>query len=125
MRICDKPRFGLRNTTVGQILLCPLINRVMHRPQQWIRHVTRVPAQGRAIRLDKRSSLSKGRGCLLLGCLQHQSCGCRLADPRRPIEQQMLRIRAAELGHQRFNGPLLTDNLTKILWTQQFHDRLG
>ena len=117
--------FRLRDAAVGEIPAGTLIDRVMYGAQQRVGHVARVPAQCGTICFDKRCCSGKGRGGFRLGGLEHEAGGCRLADTRRAIEQQVLRIRGAELGHERFDRARLADDLFEGGRAQQLHDGLG
>ena len=87
VRIGHQPRFWLGNAAVGKVLLRALIDGVMHRAEQRVRHVARIPTQRCSVRLDKGCSLCKRRYRTFLRRLENEACRCRLADAGRPIEQ--------------------------------------
>ena len=125
MRVCYKPRLRLGHAAVCKTLLCPLIDGVVHRAKQRVRHVARVPAQRRSVRLHERRILRERRCRTLLRCLKHEACRRRLAHARRPIEKEVLRIGRGELCHKRTHSTLLTDHLIEAARAQELHDRLG
>ena len=125
MCIRHKSRFRLRNTAVCKTFLRPLIDGVMHRAEERIRHVARIPPKRRPICLDKRGICAKRRNGTLFCRLEDKPCRRRLADTRRSIEKEMLRIGRGEFCHKRTHGTLLSDDLIKLLRAQKLHHRLG
>ena len=85
--IGHQPWFWLGNAAVGKVLLRALIDGVMDRAEQGVRHVARIPTQRCSVRLDKGCSLCKRRYRTFLRRLEDEACRCRLADTGRPIEQ--------------------------------------
>ena len=85
--IGHQPWFWLGNAAVGKVLLRALIDGVMHRAEQRVRHVARIPTQRCSVRLDKGCSLCKGRYRTFLRRLENEACRCRLADAGRTVEQ--------------------------------------
>ena len=85
--IGHQPWLWLGNAAVGKVLLRALIDGVMHRTEQGVRHVARIPTQRCSVRLDKGCSLCKRRYRALLCRLENEACRCRLADTGWPIEQ--------------------------------------
>ena len=124
MRVGHETGLRFRHAVVGERLLRALINRVMHGAEERIRDVARIPAQRRAVRLDERRFFAERRKRFLFRGFEYEARGRRLADARRAIEQQVLRIRARELRHERLDGAFLPDNLAEVLRAQELHDGL-
>ena len=85
--IGHQPWFWLGNAAVGKVLLRALIDGVMHRAEQRVRHVARIPTQRCSVRLDKGCSLCKRRHRTFLRRLENEACRCRLADAGWSVEQ--------------------------------------
>ena len=100
VRLCHKTGLWLRHTAVCQTFLCALIDGVMHRTEQGVRHIARIPAQCRPIRLDKGSIRTKGRDGAFFCRLQHKARRRRLANARRAVEQKVLWIGRGEFCHE-------------------------
>ena len=59
VRLRYESRLWLGDAAVRKVLLRPLINGVMHRAEQGIRHIARIPAQRRPVRLHEWRALPK------------------------------------------------------------------
>ena len=125
MGICYQPRLRLRDAGVRQIPAGTLINRVMDGAQQGIGQIPWVPPEGGAVRLNEGGILPEGGQGTLLGGLQHQPGGGGLAYSRRPVQNQVLGIRGAELCQKGGNGTLLPYDVFQAVRPQKLHDGLG
>ena len=117
---------GLRlgDAAVGKVAPRPLVDGIVHRAQERVRHVARIPAQRRAVRLDEGRRLRKRRMRLLLDGFQDDARRRRLADARRAVEQEVLRVRRGELRRERLDGAFLADDFFERLGAQKLHDGL-
>ena len=61
---------------------------------------------------------------LLLDGFEDDARRRRLADARRPVEQEVLRVGRGELRGERLDGTLLADDLFERLGAQKLHDGL-
>ena len=88
----DQARLRFRDPRIGQVAAGALINRVVDRTDERVGHIPRIPAQRRPVRFDKgriRAKRCKGQ---LLGFVEDDAGSRRLADARRSVEEQVLRI---------------------------------
>ena len=100
MCVRHQPRLRLGHAAVREALLCALIDRVVHRAEQRIRHVARIPAQGRPIRLYKGCILRERRHGAFFCRLEHKARRRGLAYARRPVEEEVLWIGRGQLCHE-------------------------
>ncbi|MNC37422.1 hypothetical protein D3C75_859840 [compost metagenome] len=95
MRLGNGPRLRLRHTSHAHSP-CSLINRVMHRTNQRIGNAAFVKTGGGGINLRKLCIAFEGRERISLGFLHHHACSRRLADARRAVNNNMLRVGTAQ-----------------------------
>ena len=114
-------RFG--NAGLGKLAAAALIDRIVHAAEQRIDGFARIPAHRRSAGLDERRVLGERRMRARLRSFQREPRDRRLADARRPVQNHVLRIRRANLGHQRFDRGFLADDLAQRLRAQLLQRR--
>ena len=124
MGLRHQSRLGLGNPRVGQIAARALINGVVDRADERIRHIPRIPAQRRPVRFDKGRVRSEGRKGKAFRLLQDDAGRRRLAYAGRSVQQKMLRVHGSQLALHRFYGSLLADDGTELFRTDLLHNRL-
>ena len=95
----------------------------MDRTDEGVGHIPRIPAQRRAVCFDKGRIGTKGREGQLLGFVQDDAGSRRLADSRRSVKEQVLRINRCQFALHGFDSPFLADDGAEVLGTDPFHDR--
>ena len=121
--LTDRPRPWLWNTRLPQSA-SPLIYRIMYGAHQRVGNVSFVKLQCRCVQLHKFRPFPKGRLRSAFCLLQNQPRRRSLAYPRRAINQDMLRIRAAERGSERADSLFLPDDFRKAFRACLFCQRL-
>ena len=89
----------------------PLVDGIMHAPQQRVGNGTLVKADAGGIHFNKGRILCKRRPAGMLRRLQHQPGRAGFANAGRSINQHMLRIGAAKNRLEGFNPLFLADNI--------------
>ena len=113
MRLGDKAELGFGDAALSEVAPAALIDGGVDASQQRVGRLARIPAQRRAAGFDKRRVIGKGRVTTAFRHLERQPRHGRLTDPRRPVENDVLRVRRGNLGEQRTDGSLLPDDLAK------------
>ena len=124
VRVRHKPGLWFGYAAVREALLRSLIDGVMHRAKQRVRHVARIPTQCRPVRLHERCGCRERRNGAFLCRLQHKARRRRLAHAWRTVEEEVLRVGRGQFRHERPHGTLLSDDLVKAARAQQLHDGL-
>ena len=113
VRLGDGSRLGLGHSLHAQ-RPGPLIDGIVNAADQRVGDGSLVEADAGGVHLDKGCVGTKGRAGALLRGFQHQTGGAGLADARRPVDDDMLRVFAAQDRFQGFDPVLLTYDIRKF-----------
>ena len=106
-------RLGLGNTLLSQCA-GSLVDRIMDRPDQGIGDRAFIEPDGGGVHLNEGGVLAEGGSPGLLRRLQHQTRRAGLADAGRAVDDDVLRVGAAENGLQRTDAILLPDDVLHL-----------
>lgn len=124
VRLADCARLWLRHALHAQRTRA-LVYRVMYTADQRVGDCALIEAHAGRVHLDKGGVLRKGRALRLFRRFQHEARRAGLADARRPIDNDVLRVRTAEDGLERTDPLLLPDNVLKFIRAYALAERLA